>query len=84
MQVGIPILGVVENMCGLRQAATGFTFKQSNSQGIEVDVTEQILSLIKQQLGDKVILLPFNASVAEYSSLQGQPPIVSLLELAHD
>ncbi|RZA06343.1 MAG: hypothetical protein EOO68_05135 [Moraxellaceae bacterium] len=53
-QVGIPILGVVENMCGLRQAASGFTFRKAGEGGKYEDITQQVLSLLTQHLGDQV------------------------------
>lgn len=57
LQVGIPVLGVVENMCGLRQMATGFRYKQIGADGKEVDVTQQLLELIKQRAGEEVVFL---------------------------
>ena len=53
-QVGIPILGVVENMSGLRQGAAEYTFKRANAQGKEEDITDKVLDLLKQHLGDQV------------------------------
>ena len=53
-QVGIPILGVVENMSGLRQAASEFAFKRADANGKEEDVTDKILDLLKQHLGSQV------------------------------
>ena len=53
-QVGIPILGVVENMSGLRQPVSGFRFKALDGNGGEQDVTQQVLAALKQQLVDQV------------------------------
>ena len=53
-QVGIPVLGVVENMSGLRQAASEVAFKQADGSGGEVDVTARVLQILREQLGDQV------------------------------
>ncbi|CAL9131857.1 unnamed protein product [Musa textilis] len=46
-KVGIRVLGVVENMSGMRQSITDFRFVKSNETGDETDVTEWALSYIR-------------------------------------
>lgn len=46
-KVGIPVLGVVENMSGLRQPVTGLKFTKTSDTGDVSDVTESTLNYIK-------------------------------------
>ncbi|KAL5991168.1 cytosolic Fe-S cluster assembly factor nbp35 [Asimina triloba] len=46
-KVGIPVLGVVENMSGLQQPVTDFKFMKAMEAGDETDVTEWALNYIK-------------------------------------
>ncbi|MCO5574865.1 hypothetical protein L7F22_028658 [Adiantum nelumboides] len=47
-KVGIPVLGVVENMSGLLQPLSSLTFKKIKDDGEEEDVTEAVLSELSQ------------------------------------
>lgn len=49
-KTGIPVLGVVENMAGLRQRADAFRFSLPNSgiSGEERDVTQQVLAALRK------------------------------------
>ena len=65
-QVGINVLGVVENMSGLRQPAAKFRFLAPQTSGGEQDVTEKVLAAIRQHVPEAqvqpvmitIILLP--------------------------
>ncbi|MBJ7883296.1 P-loop NTPase, partial [Gelidibacter salicanalis] len=47
-KVGVPILGVVENMSGLRQVLSDFRFVKQGEGG-EMDATEWALNYIKEK-----------------------------------
>lgn len=65
------MLGVVENMSGLRQAATEVAFKQSDGKGGEADVTARVLQILREQLGDQVGILAvlFISRIQKLSSM---------------
>lgn len=48
------MLGVVENMSGLRQPLASFRFKAAGPQGEERDVTAAVLAALQQSLGTQV------------------------------
>lgn len=50
LQVGIPVLGVVENMSGLSQQLHKFRFFSSGPDGTQQDVTEQLLNHLPPDL----------------------------------
>lgn len=50
VQVGIPVLGVVENMSGLSQQVQHFKFFKPSSDGSQQDVTEQVLKSLPPEL----------------------------------
>ena len=56
LQVGIPILGVVENMSGLRQQLHQFKFFSTDSDGSQQDVTQQVLQHLPAELQVPVII----------------------------
>lgn len=47
--VGIPILGVVENMSGLRQPLSGFKFEMETGTGEGKDVTKWVLERLRER-----------------------------------
>ncbi len=50
MQVGIPVLGVVENMSGLSQQLHKFKFFTTSPDGAQQDVTQQLLQHLPAEL----------------------------------
>jgi hypothetical protein len=50
MQVGIPVLGVVENMSGLSQQLHKFKFFTTSADGAQQDVTQQVLQHLPAEL----------------------------------
>ncbi len=50
MQVGIPVLGVVENMSGLSQQLHKFKFFTTSPDGAQQDVTQQVLQHLPAEL----------------------------------
>ena len=50
LQVGIPVLGVVENMSGLSQQLQKFTFFSPGPDGTQQDVTQQVLQHLPAEL----------------------------------
>ena len=50
MQVGIPVLGVVENMSGLSQQLHKFKFFSTRPDGAQQDVTQQVLQHLPAEL----------------------------------
>jgi len=50
MQVGIPVLGVVENMSGLSQQLHKFKFFTTSPDGTQQDVTQQLLQHLPAEL----------------------------------
>ena len=50
MQVGIPVLGVVENMSGLSQQLHKFKFFTTSPDGTQQDVTQQVLQHLPAEL----------------------------------
>ena len=61
LQVGIPILGVVENMSGLRQQLHEFKFFSTDSAGSQQDVTQQVLRHLPAEL--QVIMMSVMTSI---------------------
>lgn len=49
-QVGIPVLGVVENMSGLSQQLDKFRFFSPGPDGSQQDVTEQVMQHLPAEL----------------------------------
>lgn len=49
-QVGIPVLGVVENMSGLSQQLDKFRFFNPGPDGSQQDVTEQVMQHLPAEL----------------------------------
>uniref|UniRef100_A0A0E0K209 Cytosolic Fe-S cluster assembly factor NBP35 n=1 Tax=Oryza punctata TaxID=4537 RepID=A0A0E0K209_ORYPU len=55
-KVGVPVLGVVENMSGLRQALSDFRFVKP-SEGGEMDATEWALNYIKERAPELLTMI---------------------------
>lgn len=62
LQVGMRVLGVVENMSGLQQAVSELRFLDGSS-GQQQDVTEQVLQLLRGSFGQELALLSAHAQV---------------------
>ncbi|KAL4203558.1 hypothetical protein AMTRI_Chr01g104510 [Amborella trichopoda] len=56
-KVGIPILGVVENMSGIEQTILDLRFKKVRESGEEEDVTEETLECIRKNAPDLMSLV---------------------------
>ena len=56
MQVGIPVLGVVENMSGLSQEAQLFKYQIRESNGAMRDATSEVQHLLMQHFGNVSLL----------------------------
>ena len=54
-KVGIRVLGVVENMSGLRQSVLDLKFAKSSETGDEIDVTESTLNYIRAYAPDLLV-----------------------------
>ena len=50
LQVGIPVLGVVENMSGLSQQLDKFKFFRPGPNGSQQDVTDQVMQHLPAEL----------------------------------
>lgn len=50
LQVGIPVLGVVENMSGLSQQLDKFRFFSPGAAGSQQDVTDQVMQHLPAEL----------------------------------
>jgi Mrp family chromosome partitioning ATPase len=50
LQVGIRVLGVVENMSGFQQKLGAFTFRQAGADGLQEDVTEKVRELLRSPI----------------------------------
>ena len=50
LQVGIPVLGVVENMSGLSQQLDKFRFFSPGPDGSQQDVTQQVMQHLPAEL----------------------------------
>lgn len=48
-KVGVPVLGVVENMSGLCQPLTDFRFVRGTETGKQVDVTEEVVEYMREK-----------------------------------
>ena len=60
--MGIPVLGVVENMSGLRQALPDLRFlARSGPGGSEVDVTGHVLEALRASMPDMQVKISFSA-----------------------
>ena len=62
LQVGIPVLGVVENMSGLSQHLHKFKFFSSEPDGTQQDVTEQLLNHLPSHLQVRLAYLSLASS----------------------
>lgn len=49
-KVGVPVLGVVENMSGLCQPLTDFKFMKNTESGQQNDVTEKVMQYIRERV----------------------------------
>ncbi|KAJ4972442.1 hypothetical protein NE237_005616 [Protea cynaroides] len=56
-KVGLPVLGVVENMSGLQQPLTDFRFKKVTEIGEETDVTEWALQYMREKAPEMLDLV---------------------------
>ena len=57
MQVGIPVLGVVENMSGLSQQLDRFRFFRPGPNGSQQDVTDQVMQHLPAELQVRATLM---------------------------
>lgn len=48
-KVGVPVLGVVENMSGLCQSLTDFRFIRGTGAGEQIDVTEKVIECLREK-----------------------------------
>ncbi|XP_038703758.1 cytosolic Fe-S cluster assembly factor NBP35-like [Tripterygium wilfordii] len=58
-KVGVPILGVVENMSGLCQPLTDFRFMKMSETGEHTDVTEAFIEFLKTKAPERLDLIAF-------------------------
>lgn len=56
-KVGVPVLGVVENMSGLCQALSDFKFMRTMETGKQEDVTEEVIQQMKEKAPDLLNLI---------------------------
>lgn len=55
VQVGMPVLGVVENMSGLQQSLQSFRFLLPGPNGAAQDVSEDVLKALRSSLPDSQV-----------------------------
>ncbi|XP_044467091.1 cytosolic Fe-S cluster assembly factor NBP35-like [Mangifera indica] len=56
-KVGVPVLGVVENMSGLCQPLTDFRFIRGAENGEQIDVTENVIKYMREKAPEMLDLL---------------------------
>ncbi|KAL3829523.1 hypothetical protein ACJIZ3_018325 [Penstemon smallii] len=67
-KVGLPVLGVVENMSGLCQPLTDFKFLSMNENGEQKDMTEWVITCLKEKFPEMMNLV---ASTEVFDSSAG-------------
>ncbi|KAJ0111017.1 hypothetical protein Patl1_02947 [Pistacia atlantica] len=56
-KVGVPVLGVVENMSGLCQPLTDFKFIRGTENGEQIDVTEKVIKYMREKAPEMLDLI---------------------------
>lgn len=59
-KVGVPVLGVVENMSGLCQPLTDFRFIRGTGSGEQIDVTDKIIKCMREKAPEMLDLVAFS------------------------
>lgn len=78
VQVGMPVLGVVENMSGLQQSLQSFRFLLPGPNGAAQDVSEHVLKAVQASMPDSQVSCHITADysgVAPSESKQQRNPL---------